>query len=59
MAKAIETGRKGRTTWHQTLHVLEIMDAIKKSAVSGEVVEIKSKYEKTAPMDAMLPHGVL
>ena len=59
MAKAIETGRKGRTTWHQTLHVLEIMDAIKKSAVSGEVVEINSKYERTAPMDATLDHGVL
>ena len=59
MAKAIETGRKGRTTWHQTLHVLEIMDSIKKSAATGKAVEIKSDYERTEPMDNMLPHGVL
>ena len=59
MAKAIETGRKGRTTYKQTLHVLEIMDSILKSAKNGEVIEIKSKYEKSEPMDSMLTHGIL
>ncbi|MBQ8509121.1 MAG: Gfo/Idh/MocA family oxidoreductase [Clostridia bacterium] len=59
MAKAIETGRKGRTTWHQTLHVLEIMDAVLNSAKTGEPVEIKSHFEREEPMNPLLPHGVL
>ncbi len=59
MAKAIETGRPGRTTYRQTLHVLEIMDAILKSARTGEKVEIKSEFKREAPMDSMLPHGIL
>lgn len=59
MAKAIETGRRGRTTYKQTLHVLEIMDSILRSAKTGEIIEIKSKYEKSEPMDSMLPHGIL
>ena len=59
MAKAIETGREGRTTYKQTLHVLEIMDSVLKSAMTGKVIELKSKYVRTAPMDAKLPHGIL
>lgn len=59
MAKAIETGREGRTTYKQTLHVLEIMDSILKSAKTGKVIEIKSKYTRTAPMDPTLPVGIL
>ena len=59
MAKAIEAGRDGRTTYKQTLHVLEIMDSVLKSARTGKVIELKSKYERTAPMDAKLPHGIL
>lgn len=59
MAKAIETGRPGRTTYRQTLHVLEIMAGILKSAETGKSIEIKSKYERTAPMDPLLPHGRL
>lgn len=59
MAKAIETGRPGRTTYKQTLHVLEIMDSILKSARTGESVELKTSFSKEAPMDPSLEHGIL
>lgn len=59
MAKAIETGRRGRTTYRQTLHTLEIMDGILKSAQSGAPVDITSDYEREAPMDPTLEHGIL
>lgn len=59
MAKAIETGRRGRTTYRQTLHTLEIMDGILKSARSGAPVDITSDYEREAPMDPTLEHGIL
>ena len=59
MAKSLETGRQGRTTWKQTLHVLEIMDSVLRSARTGQPVELKSTYERTAPMDPSLPIGIL
>jgi len=59
MAKAIETGREGRTTYKQTFHVLEIMASIMKSAEIGTPVTLKSHFEKEAPMDPTLPTGVL
>lgn len=59
MAKAIETGRPGRTTYKQTLHVLEVMTGVLTSAKTGMPVEIKSKFQREAPMDAALEHGIL
>ncbi len=59
MAKAIETGRAGRTTHKQTLHVLEVMTGILKSAENGERVTVSSRFEREAPMNASLPHGKL
>ena len=59
MAKAIETGREGRTTYKQTFHVLEIMASVMKSAETGAPVTLKSHFEKEAPMDPTLPTGVL
>ena len=59
MAKAIETGRPGRTTYKQTLHVLEVMTGILASAKSGMPVDIKCKFEREAPVDASLEHGIL
>ncbi len=59
MAKAIESGRNGRTTYKQTLHVLEVMTGVLTSAKTGMPVEIKSKFEREAPMDASLEHGIL
>ena len=59
MAKAIETGRPGRTTCRQTFHVLEAMCGILKSAETGMPYEMTSKYEREAPLDPTLPDGVL
>ena len=59
MAKAIETGRAGRTTYKQTFHVLEIMASVMKSAESGAPVTLNSHFDKEAPMDPTLPNGVL
>ena len=59
IAKAIETGRAGRTTYKQTLHVLEIMASVMKSAETGATVELKTHFEREAPMDPTLPVGVL
>ena len=59
LAASLEKGRPGRTTYRQTLHVLEIMDGIMKSAKTGEVYNLETTFEREAPMDPTLPHGVL
>ena len=59
MAKAIEAGRPGRTTYRQTFHVLEAMAGIMESAETGKPYVMKSKFEREAPMNPSLPHGVL
>ena len=59
MAKAIETGRPGRTTSKQTFHVLEAMAGIMKSAETGEPYVLTSHFDREAPMDPTLEHGVL
>ena len=59
MAKALESGRNGRTTSKQTFHVLEVMAGIMKSAETGVPYVLKSHFEREAPMDPTLPHGVL
>ena len=59
LAKAIETGRRGRTTCKQTLHVLEIMESFKKSSDEGRTVELRSRFVREAPMRAGVEHGIL
>ena len=59
MAKAIESGRTGRTTYLQTFHVLEVMSSIMKSAEIGMPVTLTSHFEREAPMDPTLPVGIL
>ncbi|MBE6611607.1 MAG: Gfo/Idh/MocA family oxidoreductase [Ruminococcaceae bacterium] len=59
LAKAIESGRHGRATSKQTLHVLEVMSGFFRSAESGAPVEIATHFEREAPMDPTLPHGFL
>ena len=59
MAKAIESGRASRTTSKQTFHVLEVMASIMKSAEINEPITLKSDFEREAPMDVSLPHGIL
>ena len=58
-AKSIETGRKPRTSYKQTLHVLEVMSAFKTSSDEGRPVEIKSKFVREAPMLQDNTHGIL
>ena len=59
MAKAIESGRAGRTSYLQTFHVLEVMASIMKSAELGMPVALTSHFEREAPRDPTLPIGVL
>ncbi len=59
LAKALEDGRPGRTTSRQTFHVLEAMCGIMKSAETGKPYVMTSRFEREAPMDPTLPHGVL
>ena len=59
MAKAIETKRVGRTTYLQTLHTLEVMDSVLKSAKTKMPIELTTTFERKAPMDATKEHGIL
>lgn len=59
MAKAIETGRTPRTSYKQTFHVLEIMEAFSKSSAEGRTVEIESDYHREMPMKSDGEHGIL
>ena len=59
IAKAIETGRRPRTSYKQTLHVLEIMEAFRKCGRDGDTIEIKSKFVREAPMKQDNEHGIL
>jgi predicted dehydrogenase len=59
LAAAIEQGRPPRTSYLQTYHVLEVMTGIMKSAETGMPYEMTTRFEREAPMDPTLPHGVL
>lgn len=59
MAKGIETSRPARATYKQTLHVLEIMASVFMSAEKNAPVTLKTHFEREAPMDPTLPHGIL
>lgn len=59
IAKSIETGRAPRTSYKQTFHVLEVMEAFAKSSAEGRTVEIKSGFKREAPMIKNNTHGIL
>ncbi len=59
LAAAIEQGRTPRASYLQTLHALEIMTGIMKSAETGLPYKMTTTFERRAPMDPSLPHGVL
>ncbi len=59
LAAAIEQGRPPRTSYKQTYHVLEAMTGIMKSSETGEVYNMTTRFEREAPMDTSLEHGVL
>jgi len=59
LAAAIEQGRPPRTSYLQTYHVLEGMTGVIKSAETGMPYEMVTHFEREAPMDPSLPHGML
>ena len=59
MCKAIETGRPWRANYKQQHHVLEIMTGFSKASESGRVYELKTHFERQAPMQNNPMHGIL
>ena len=59
MARAIETGREGRTLCDQTLHVLEVMTAFEKSSKEGRRIEMETHYTRKIGMKNNPLHGML
>ena len=59
MAKAIQTGRRARADYSQTLHVLEIMTAIEKSSQEKRVIELETSYERAVAMRNDMVRGIL
>lgn len=59
IAKAIETGRKPRTSYKQTYHVLEVMQAFEKSSKENQTINIESNFEREKQMNPLIPHGIL
>lgn len=59
MAKSLKTGRTPRASYIQTLHVLEIMSAFITSSNNRQAVDLKSSFERQAPMENDLLKGVL
>lgn len=59
MAKAIRTGRDHRANYQQQRHVLEIMAGFSKSCLEKSYVPMRTKYQRTAPMQNNPMHGVL
>ena len=59
MAKAIQTGRDFRESWHQTYHVLEIMERINLSSEENKAVKLESKYTRGESMKNNPVHGIL
>lgn len=58
-AKALETGREFRTSYKQTLHVLEILTAFDKSSKEGKTIDLTTHYERSIPMKNNPMHGIL
>jgi predicted dehydrogenase len=59
MAQAIVSGREHRASLELSLHVLEIMEQIIRSAEIGQRIDLKHGCARPAPMRADLPFGIL
>jgi predicted dehydrogenase len=57
MAHAILTNRPHRASGDLALHVLEVMEAFETASKSGEIVKIKTRVERPAPMTESLKRG--
>lgn len=58
MANALEEGREPRTSYNQTLHVLEIMTGFARSCETGKAIELSTKYTRKLPMNPDAPFGL-
>lgn len=59
MANAILNNRPARADYHQTLHALEVMTAFEKSSDAHGRVEMKTVFQRRAPMDRSGMHGIV
>jgi len=59
MAYAIRTGRPHRANGHLATHILEVMHAFEKSSQSAQVLPVKSRPERPAPLPLGLETGSL
>ncbi len=50
LVEAFETRRKPRASKEMAYHVLEVLDSMRKGGEIGEFIDIKSTFEKPAPM---------
>ena len=57
MAAALEAGRIPRASYHQTLHVLEVLTGFERAALQGGYLELTTNYQREAPMEQSLPQG--
>ena len=57
--RSLETGRSCRVDYHQTLHVLEILTAFKKSSDARAEIRLQTRYDRRAPMQLNPLHGFL
>ena len=59
MAKALQTGRAPRAGVQQTLHVLEVLTAFRRSSETGQEIAIEAPFELQAPMGIAEEEGIL
>lgn len=59
MAKALQTGRSFRANYHQTYHVLEIMETIQMSSEQKRYLPLESVYTREMPMAPIKLTGIL
>ena len=59
MCKALATGRDFRANYRQQHHVLEILTSFTRSCQEKRYIELKTKYDRSAPMAHNPIHGIL
>jgi hypothetical protein len=57
MAYAILNDRPHRCNGDLALHVLEVMEAFETASKSGQIVKIKTRVERPAPLKESLKRG--
>ena len=55
MAEAISEEREPRMLWESSVHVLEVLDAIRESANAGAPVQLRTTYQRAKPMPRPIP----